>query len=574
MPEGILSGDSSRLKLAAFIFVLLFNAVVLGHFHDRFWWGPDDGADAHVAARILDGEVLNRNVQDIHPGYSNFMNALALKIFGHDVVSLRYPHVLVNFLQSCLIFILVLPRGALLAAAAAAGATAVSFIQYLHPSPHWVCLLLFFVIAYVLNRMAPGSRRRLEILGFLLVLMLLFRQLTGIFVAMGVLCFLLTEKASDADDGRRNLARAIVAIMTLGLGWYLATRTSPGAILMYGLWPMGIIACTWRRAELSDAQVISMIRRLALGGIVAALPFILYYLIWGSAAGLYHDAVTAALAMSSLDFIFKVSYAVDLVIALRQIVIWEGPVIALNGLYWIALLLAPLMLGYLVLRRVILDKRMTVHPLAFLGVFYTLVALHFQTPIYFYFAFAAPLVGFLWLASGSEPWRQGAMTAFAALIVVMSLYFQAGQPATRGIDGALRGERGELAKAEGIDGLSLWIEPADIELYRILLGLIEENVTAEETIFALPQNSELYFLSGRRNPFRFYNSGFGVISEADLQQVLKTIENDPPKLVFFRPVDKYNTSASARIMEAVRANYDHLATQGEIEVYRAREGAV
>ena len=75
----------------AFAFVVTWTAAVLGYYHDRFWWPPDEGLYAHVADRVARGEVLNRDVQNIHPGYHALANALWLVLFGDDLVSLRYP---------------------------------------------------------------------------------------------------------------------------------------------------------------------------------------------------------------------------------------------------------------------------------------------------------------------------------------------------------------------------------------------------------------------------------------------------------------------------------------------------
>lgn len=98
--------------------VLALNAWVLVHFHDRFWWAPDEGNYAHVAERILDGDVLHADVQDIHPGYVNFTNAAALALFGRELVSMRYPLVALGVVQ-CLIMFLVLRSAGLFTAAAA-----------------------------------------------------------------------------------------------------------------------------------------------------------------------------------------------------------------------------------------------------------------------------------------------------------------------------------------------------------------------------------------------------------------------------------------------------------------------
>ena len=81
--------------------VIIFNILILGHFHNRFWLPVDEGQYAHVAERILNGEVLNRDIQEL--GYINFLNAAALGIFGRNLVSMRYP-LIADLLSLCSYF--------------------------------------------------------------------------------------------------------------------------------------------------------------------------------------------------------------------------------------------------------------------------------------------------------------------------------------------------------------------------------------------------------------------------------------------------------------------------------------
>ncbi len=64
--------------------------------------GPDDGQMGHVADRLLAGEVLHRDIQDVRPGYVNFINAAALSIFGPSLVSLCYPLAIMALVPSVL----------------------------------------------------------------------------------------------------------------------------------------------------------------------------------------------------------------------------------------------------------------------------------------------------------------------------------------------------------------------------------------------------------------------------------------------------------------------------------------
>ena len=102
---------SRRVQWIAGVVAVLGVALIVVHFHDRFWWPPDDGAYAYVALRLLRGDVLNGDVQDIHAGYVHFIHAAALKMFGEDLLSLRYPLSMLTVLQAALVYLLLLPRG-------------------------------------------------------------------------------------------------------------------------------------------------------------------------------------------------------------------------------------------------------------------------------------------------------------------------------------------------------------------------------------------------------------------------------------------------------------------------------
>ncbi len=58
---------------------------------------------------MLPGEVLSRGVQDVQAGYVNFANAVAMWLFGDNLLSLRHPHLIMIIVQSCLIYSLQAP---------------------------------------------------------------------------------------------------------------------------------------------------------------------------------------------------------------------------------------------------------------------------------------------------------------------------------------------------------------------------------------------------------------------------------------------------------------------------------
>ncbi len=110
----------------------------------------------------------------------------------------------------------------------------------------------------------------------------------------------------------------------------------------------------------------------------------------------------------------------------------------------------------------------------------------------------------------------------------------------------------------------------------------EANQATPTLIFLKPRDEvartvpELYFLTRRRNPFRFLNSAIGVGNADDLKGVLAALEREPPKLVFHWPDDTLNTPFSLEIMAFVKRRYEALETRDgaafRLEIHRYPTG--
>ena len=71
-------------------------------------------------------------------------------------------------------------------------------------------------------------------------------------------------------------------------------------------------------------------------------------------------------------------------------------------------------------------------------------------------------------------------------------------------------------RASSLPHNSLRIDLDEGRRYAALVEMIRREVPADEAILAVPSNAELYFLSQRRNGFRFYNTALGVQSDAEV----------------------------------------------------------
>jgi hypothetical protein len=553
----------------AFALVLITSIVLMVIYHNRFWAPADEGKYAHVAERILVGQVLNRDVQDLHAGYVNFVNAAAFSLFGVRIVSMRYPLALLTVIQAGLMFLILKPGGAATALVGGLMLTSLSFVQFLNPTPNWYTLFLAVATIACLSWTRLGLRRRHILTGFLVGTSFLFRQLSGVFLASGVLVFLLLEQPGAGARGGRRLARAILALIAIGSGWYILRATDPLGWVLFGVWPLSIVLWAWSRTSRSDHDVLSLLRDLSLGGLLAATPLLAYQWAHGAWGEWFQDTFGAAMSLPTLGFMKRPGYLMMGILAWRGFGSGDLDRVINAGLYTCLLLISPL-LGVLLFRALVRGSRSSIHPLPVIATFYALVSLHYQIPIYLFYTVGLSLAAVLLLSAHSTAQTRGFTVAASALIAGVALYYQAAMPLNRHLQGTVAGERRFPATALPSPVAGIYVDASDAQLYQSLVGLIDRETQPSDSIFALPTNPELYFLGRRTNPFRFYNTALGIQSSADLDSVLQVIRCHPPKLVFYDPTDKYNTVASFRIAASLGMRYEKVARVPPFEVFRAR----
>lgn len=557
---------------------LLFALAATWHFHDRVWISYDDGAYLHVAERLLHGEVLNRDVQDIHLGYVNFTNALALRLFGNDAVSLRYPLVGLAVVNAALAFALLARRGVLIATVGSVAVTCLSVVQFMDPTAHWYALTLTLLTLAALRWVPPGRPGRYVLIGFLVGLVVCYRQLTGVFVAMGVLLYLLTELPRAAAGHRSWLSRGCIALMGLALVLYLARKTEPVAFVAYGTWPLLALAWGWRYARPADRDVARMLAGLAAGGALPFLPLLAYHVHHGSVAAWIDDSVATGVTMTRLAFFDEVRFWRYATHGARQAVLHPvGLPQTVIGLFWVAVPLVPVVLGAVLARALWRARGQTsrptsvapVPPEALVAVFYFLVALHFQKFMYFFFAAPLVAVALLSLAgtARSVVLRRAVAVGLLAFSAV-AFTFLAGR--FNG-DEFLRRPRPRLVADHHIPKCGLLLDADLATAYQTVLALVERDVAAGESIFTAPTAPELYYLTGRRNPTRFYNTALGLRHPADVDALERQFERDPPKLVFYDPYNPWNTAQCRVLMKWFADRYEPLEPVGKFfKVYRYR----
>ena len=555
-------------KLVSLIFAMLVSVVIYLNLYDSFWYPPDEGIYAHVAERALNGEHLNSDIHDIHFGYITLINAAALHFFGADLLSLRYPLVFIGLLQALLVFILFIQRGAVVAVTASVSLSSLSIVQFLNPSANWYTLFLTVCLITVATLWRQENSLRFITLGFLAGLVLFVRQLSGVFIVMGLLTYLICEYREAATGKHRLLARLCILIMLAGTGWYTYTKADPLAWLIFGIWPMGILAWAYINTSIGNARLFKIIGTLAIGLALAAAPVLLYHTHHGTLGNWFYDTVIAAVAFSDMGFISSSHYANLLGFSLASLLQPASLQGVINNLFWIVLILLPMANGYMVLVYLFSGRHSkALHPLPILAVFYSLVSLHFQIPIYLFFSIGLTLISVLWLTLRETSGWITAPVVMAWCLSVTALYYHAAQPLSRGAEGILTGVRSHAIHKSSLPGNSLRITDEDFFLYRRIVGMIHENTKQSDYILALPANPEIYFMTQRKNPLRYANAGQGIVSDTDFAIAKRQLNMNPPAMVLYRATDKYNTPYIRELMTHLEPQYRQVDTIQDFAVY-------
>src|SRR5262249_3659035 len=81
--------NKSIYKFTVLIAILSLSAFYTSSRVDRGWVPHDDGSLAHMAERVLDGELPHRDFDDIYTGGLSFLSAGAFKLLGINLLSIR-----------------------------------------------------------------------------------------------------------------------------------------------------------------------------------------------------------------------------------------------------------------------------------------------------------------------------------------------------------------------------------------------------------------------------------------------------------------------------------------------------
>ena len=262
--------------------VVAISAVYVGWHLDRTWYPADDGALAHSAERLLQGQLPHRDYDDVYTGGLAYLNAAAFRLLGATYWSMRLVLMAVFLAWVPTVFHLALrfakPLGA---AGITLLAVAWSLPNYMAPMPSWYNLFLAtFGIAALFRYLDTRRWRWLVTAGIAGGLSILVK-VVGVYYVAGVLLFLVFQahadsRASEGAEARRGVLYstfAAVALLLFATALIVLVRRQAFAPeLVHFVLPGALIAALLVHDEWRVPAGPSSVRFAALGRLMA--PFV------------------------------------------------------------------------------------------------------------------------------------------------------------------------------------------------------------------------------------------------------------------------------------------------------------
>jgi hypothetical protein len=512
--------------------VWLLAAGYVWHRLDRGWLPHDEGTLAQSAERVVGGEIPHRDFDEVFTGGLSYVNALAFRVFGTTLRSLRLPLFCVFLLWVPALYYLATrfaspPVAGLVTALGAAW----SLPTYSAAVPSWYNLFFAtFGTAALVRHVETGRRRWLVAAGVAGGLSCLVK-IVGLYYVAGVLLFLVYRErellTSPRGPGARwrayplAIGAALVGFVAL-LAWLVRPRLAVAEVVHFVLPSAALAGYIYHESVTADegdgrrfASLFRLVTPFAIGVAIPIVAFVIPYVRLESVADLWRGvfitparrldaaarslpgavtllgALPVALLLGLLPLPRIPARRVVLAILLLALVtffilsrhaVWYtirplGPLTVLAGVWWLGR------------HREEMTPQRRQLVLLVLGVtaLWSLVQFPFAWPPYFFFV--APLAAIAVLAVlESQPSRPvavpGTVTALYLLFALVNTH-PSRQPSVR------------LGFARG----GLVVGARDADRYDSLIRLLEAHASGGD-VYAAPDCPEVYFLSGLKNPTR------------------------------------------------------------------------
>jgi hypothetical protein len=606
---------SSRfLRRLLIVTVFLLSALYVAKGLKRGWVPSDEGYLAQTAERVLYGELPHRDFDEGYTGGLTYLNALAFRVFGKNLASLRYLFFL---------FILAWIPAFYYAASQFAStpiACAVTLLgvawsvpNYSAAMPSWYNLFFAtFGIAALLRYIEIEEPLWLFTAGLCGGISFLFK-LSGSYFVAGALLFLLfreraASEAKPAGHVEFGLYRAFLAVCVVAyevLVFRLLLKAGNTATFLYFGLPDLAIGATilWLEFHLPQAQqkrFSRLFRELAVFGSGVAFPigsFILSCVLTGS----LHEFLRAIFVLPAnqltyngfnqptrklifgisinLIFIatlfltkpktakafglaFTLGVPAALFLAQRFKYVDRAEYVAIWSLVPVLVVIGSGLLARGSLKTAGPVRQQQVFLILSVTAACNLIQHPYTIPVYF--CYIAPLVVLAVTAVVSNCYRTPRWALFGALCFGLSYVVFVFTPGFIEPMGEWYSRDHNIAKLDLPRGGGLRVYPSNAQLYEGLYAAVKKHARGEY-IYATPDCPQVYFLDGFRNPTRTLFD-FEDDRPDRTERILATIHAHDINLVVLNEAPLFSGKVSVELRTALEREFPNHTTVDIFEV--------
>ncbi len=549
---------TKRIPYPQLLPIFVFAAMLIASWHR--WTGliVDIGRESDLPRRLLEGEVLYRDIHYTYTPFSPYFNSFLYFVFGARLDTLTYSGILLTALASFLCYRIARRLMPPLESSIAVSIVILlcffkpggnTILPYSFGSLHGTIFSLGCVL-FLLRFTASGLRRELVFAGLFAGFALLSKQEFGVATAFTIAVFLLylhrlRYRAFFVDLTIAGAAALAVALPVFA--WLFATIDWNTLVndchLFYTNIPESLVGYNRWRSGLDDplGSLLQMFGAAAVGGLIASA----IVLISGGKL-VRKNAVAVLISCAFVAGLFLYIYAdswdgspiraVPFLLGAILIKIWfsrrgvnSGPEADGRDYSTPALFLISLF-GLGVLFRVMLR----VPSGGFSGASFLPVPL-----IVICFSILSILPDALKRWTGDEGPRLRARNLARAflILVLLVLFFGFGLKYQRRFSFPIKAENG-----------SVYVEPNAGKPYGQAVRFIESNTRKNEVIAVLPEGNDLAFLTGRRIDLRHQVLIPAFLSRQDELDAISAMERDDVRFIFVvnRPMKEFGKTAFGR----------------------------
>jgi hypothetical protein len=597
---------NEKVVLAA---VAVLAGLYLFYLHDRGWIPHDEGTLSHAAERVLQGELPHRDFDNPYTGGLALLHALALRLGGFELKSIRLMLLAVS-LPFVVVVFLIARRAASPPWAGFVTLLALSWSMpnYFAALPSWYNLILATVGVYCLLRHLEGDRKRWLFFAGLCGGLSCCIKVTGMYFAGAALLFLLYREQVTAERAGSRRSRLHLALLCLALAVFLA---GAGAIILRRPTAADLILFLVPIIAVTTPLLYNEVRLIRVGGVSGwwrllrlLLPFVgglvlpilglvvIYHL--GSGLRLLYEGLFVLPQERFAWAGFALRPAVLLVAGVPLVFVLAAPLFTArwsnenrSALLLGVVLVPALLLGGQPLTRLLvfsaaravvpavaiigalvvigrwgagLDprRRQQVVLLVSMAVLLNLTQIPHSYEIYFLYCAPLVILAVLFVVSAQPAAPRRLHLCLAAFFLLYpAVWLHADFLWTERVVGAAKGRLRHF----DIPRAKLWVPAHEEAAYRRLVAEVARHAPAGSTIYAAPDCPEVFFLTGTKNATRtfydFFDRDFKAPGDVRTARILAALQQKEVNVVVLKDRGEFSGVVAGPLRAALARRFPH-----------------